>query len=400
MYIVSLTGVTLSFVQGKGAFPEWDETGSGAFADKTDTELIIAVLVVAVLISLALLLALSNKSGVSRIMTVCAFVVTAWAVGPALLPMSVATVLSFNVTARQGLKIIFIQAFCVCAVCMLIFRPGAIVVITTILLLGLSLYVLRLMARTEKIEQQLDENANRVEEMQELLGNQRRMVRNMEHVSRLEERNRLAARIHDEIGHGMSGGILLLEGALLVMDKEPEKAREMIRNVTENLRGSVEEVRKVLRDERSVGAEVSLARIKNELSTFEANHAHIKTLLTIEGDMDSVNGAIWACVYENMVEALTNVLKHSSATLFTVSIKNNGSLLRVEFADNGSAGKGEPVRGPDNGDPQKWPKEIRPGIGLQNMEERASMGYGRCFFRHEQDGFHVLMTFPWRKTNG
>ena len=201
----------------------------------------------------------------------------------------------------------------------------------------------------------------------------------------------------------MSGSILLLEGAELVMDKEPEKARETIRKVTENLRESVEKIRKMLRDERSAGVEVSLARIEKELRAFETDHPRIKTQLTTQGDMGSVNGAVWTCVYENMNEALTNMLVHSSATLFRVSLKNSGGLLHVEFADNGGAvksGKSGGVGGAAGRPGAKADARldvIKNGIGLQNMEERAALCYGRCFFRREQDGFHVVMTFPRRE---
>jgi signal transduction histidine kinase len=228
----------------------------------------------------------------------------------------------------------------------------------------------------------------------------------------LEERNRLAARIHDEIGHGMSGSILLLEGANLIMDKEPEKARETIAGVTENLRESVDKIRAMLREERTTGAFVSLARIENELNAFSSKHPNIKTSFEKEGDMDEINGTVWTCIYENMLEALTNMLKHSAATLFSVRIKNNADLLLVEFSDNGrkakpdnaarteevrkegkEEGKQEEDRNPTEG---RLIKEIKPGIGLQNMEERAALCYGRCFFRYEEDGFHVIMTFPRR----
>jgi len=243
------------------------------------------------------------------------------------------------------------------------------------------------MERMARLEQNAEDSKTRAEDMRALLGSQRRMVKSSERISRLEERNRLAARIHDEIGHGMSGSVLLLEGAELIMDKEPERARETVRKVTENLRESVEEIRKVLREERSAGAEVSIARIENELNSFQTDHPRIEATLDIEGDITGVSGAVLTCVYENMIEALTNTLIHSDATAFRVRLKNSGGLLRVEFSDNGrKAGQiGEIQLG-----------EIQPGIGLQNMEERAAMCYGRCFFRHEPEGFFVVMTFPRR----
>jgi len=307
--------------------------------------------------------------------------------------------------------------FAVLWICL--YWPGGMIIITSSLLLGFSLYVFREMELVEKSEKAAEDHASQTEEMQEMLGDQRRMVKSTEHVSRLEERNRLAARIHDEIGHGMSGSILLLEGAALVMDSDPEKARSTIQTVTENLRESVEEIRKVLREERSASADVNLARIENELTSFAASHPMIKTRFETDGDMSDVNGAVWICVYENMIEALTNVLKHSSATLFSVKIVNSAGLLCVEFSDNGGAaaageeserGKSknrktdkdesqgqEQVQIQGHGQIERHElkeREIKPGIGLQNMEERAALCYGRCFFRHEPDGFHILMTFP------
>jgi signal transduction histidine kinase len=182
----------------------------------------------------------------------------------------------------------------------------------------------------------------------------------------------------------MSGSILLLEGADLIMDKDPDRARETVRRVTENLRESTDKIRAVLREERSDAPSASLARMRARLAELESDHPRVRAALTTEGDMEGVSGAVWTCVMDNMLEAMTNTLKHSDATEFRASVTNSNKLLTVEFADNGSArdkaGTAHPHR----------------GMGLQNMEERCSLAYGRCFFRREPDGFHVIMTFPQR----
>ncbi|MCL1895949.1 MAG: histidine kinase [Clostridiales bacterium] len=463
LYIVALAGVALSFILygASGASgPLWSIMVSPAGLPGS-TQIVIAVLAAVVLCSFALLLNLINRAGFGKAALVAGFLAVIWATGPCFLPMVAAVEVTIVGTCKPGQKTAaIVQVAVIVVLCISAFRPGYEAIVIMILMLGFSLYILRLMDKVEKSEKSAEGIANRAEDMQAMLGSQRRMVKSTEHVSRLEERNRLAARIHDEIGHGMSGSILLLEGADMVMDKEPEKARETIRKVTENLRGSVEEIRKVLHEERTAGAEVSLARIENELAAFESNHQQIKTRLDTEGDMGSVSSAVWACVYENMVEALTNMLKHSEATLFRVSLKNSGALLRVEFADNGGvqrrglpggprgqvmAGlpggpRGQEMadlpggpRGQETADLPGGPrgqemaslpdiedgksegmfrhrehgrgyraagfKDERiegAGIGLLNMEERAAMCHGRCFFRSEPDGFHVVMTFPRR----
>ena len=376
LYIVSLIGLFLSLIQSDGGMLAWNTINT-----------IIATLMAVVLVSVALLFNQLLKNIPARIAGICALAIVILAAGQAMLPMAAATAIACFGTTSLKVSLQTIYTGIVIIVSVILFMPGLPIIITTALLAGLSIYSLRLMERLEKTERRSEGNAVLAEEMREMLGSRRRMAKSTEQVSRLEERNRLAARIHDEIGHGMSGSILLLEGANLVMDNDPEKAHETIVKVTENLRESVEEIRKVLREERSASAEVSLARIENELLAFADKHPGIKTRLDQDGNMDEVSSAVWICVFENMLEALTNTLKHSQATLFLVSLKNSAGLLRVEFSDNGGKPDFSSVFVQDG-------KEIQQGIGLQNMEERAALCYGRCFFRHEEDGFHIVMTFP------
>ncbi|MDR1815948.1 MAG: histidine kinase [Clostridiales Family XIII bacterium] len=255
----------------------------------------------------------------------------------------------------------------------------------TALFLGFSLYALYLLKRREEDALLHERRSGELEDAKERMQSQRRVSKSVEQVSKLEERNRLAARIHDQIGHGMSGSILLLEGAAGIMDRDPEKAKETITGVAQQLRESVDEIRRMLREERSENAAVSLAQIERELKVFEGAHAGIRTALLAEGDLSAVPGAVWRCVYENLQEALTNTLKHApGATAFTVKAASKDRLLRVEFSDNGGSLGAESL--------------ITKSIGLQNMEERCALCYGRCFFRAEPDGFRIVMTFPLRNT--
>ncbi|MDR1292068.1 MAG: histidine kinase [Clostridiales Family XIII bacterium] len=250
-----------------------------------------------------------------------------------------------------------------------------------------AVYILTLLQKKNEARSDADTRGERVEELRERIGSRDRLASSIARISRLEERNRLAARIHDEIGHGMSGSILLLEGADAIMDDDPAAARATLRRVTETLRGSTDTIRAVLREERSAASVVNLARVRAELASFEAGHPGIRTELTTEGDTESMTGQIWTCVADNMTEAMTNTLKHSNATIFKVTVTNSNKLLTVEFADNGEAGQA-------GGGERRFTDGAREGIGLQNMEERCALAYGRCFFRRGRDGFRVVMTFP------
>ncbi|MDR0518495.1 MAG: histidine kinase [Clostridiales Family XIII bacterium] len=288
--------------------------------------------------------------------------------------------------------------------------------IISALIAGFSVYIVWILKKRERELRRLDERGDRIENLNATIASQSRSARAMEHISKLTERNRLAARIHDEVGHGMSGSILLLEGANAIMESDPAAARDAVRRATEHLRDSTDKIRAMLRDERTESPELSLARIRSELAAFESEHPSVRTSFDVDTGTDSVAGAIWNCIRENMVEAMTNTLKHSNATRFSVTVATNRKLLRAEFADNGSAGSanGSGHRGGGaaggsasgsmggggnsnaNGAPSARPFDgaRNGGMGLRGMEERCALCYGRCFFRHDADGFHIVMTFP------
>jgi signal transduction histidine kinase len=252
---------------------------------------------------------------------------------------------------------------------------------------GVCLYTFDLLDRRARDFKTLIERSERIAELERRLGGQRRAAQSLEYTAKIAERNRLAMRLHDEVGHGISGSILLLEGAAAVMDSDVQTAKDTIILATENLRTSADEIRRVLREEYADRADAGLSRLKNELAHFGAEHPHIKTELTIGAGTDELSAHLWACICENMTEALTNTLKHSNADLFRVEIANKNKLLRVEFSDNGKqrrAANHEKV--PDTS-----------GIGLAGIEERCALCYGRCFFEKKEDGFFITMTFPLRR---
>lgn len=268
--------------------------------------------------------------------------------------------------------------------------------ISTILLAALFFVLsltLSLMFRRRKQDfETIVSRSLEIDELRERALSQKRMAKSMEHTTKLMERNRLASRIHDEIGHGMSGSILLLEGAQAILKDDPEGASEIMNRVNENLRESVDKIRTMLKEERSETGTVSLSKIKNELLKFENDHPGIRAELDIEGSMDDISGLIWLCVFENMLEAMINMLKHSGGDLFHVHMTNRDKLLTVTFSDNGGS------KGRDSGDSPPSPSS--PGIGLQNIEERCALCYGRCFVSREPDGFYITMNFPLREEGG
>jgi signal transduction histidine kinase len=55
----------------------------------------------------------------------------------------------------------------------------------------------------------------------------------LRYLSQIEERNSLAQKIHDKVGHTLAGSIIQLEAAGLIMEKDVGKAAQMVGNVGE-----------------------------------------------------------------------------------------------------------------------------------------------------------------------
>jgi signal transduction histidine kinase len=207
-----------------------------------------------------------------------------------------------------------------------------------------------------------DNLAEELLEMRIKLASLRKAYTTSDKEARIAERNRISARIHDKVGHGISGSILLLEGALLHIDKSPQKAKEALQLASSNLRLSVDEIRAELREERTNPGDAGLAKIEAMLATFQEANKNIQTDIIINGNVADILPHIWYCVQENLAETFTNILKHSTASVFKIILTAHNKLFKVSFIDNGKAG------------------EFKQGIGLSAMQERCAACHGNCFF--------------------
>ena len=88
--------------------------------------------------------------------------------------------------------------------------------------------------------------------------------------------------------------------------------------------------------------------------------------------------AVEVAAYRIATEALTNVIRHSTATTAAVRLTVEMDVLRLGVLDNGV-----------NAGPE-W----TPGVGLTSMSERASELGGRCEIRYDRTGCTVDVVLP------
>lgn len=191
----------------------------------------------------------------------------------------------------------------------------------------------------------------------------------------LEERNRFSVRIHDKLGHGISGSIILLEGAKLNLQTNPEQAEKCLETAIESLRGSVDSIREALHEERPKRNVAGIAEFKEMLEKFSVTYG-IKTDFSIEGNTEKITPQVWNCLKKNLTEALTNTVKHSKASSFAFRIVVYNKIIRAEFSDNGRNHDG-----------------FSKGIGLSAIEERTAECGGKILFQCGNGGFKIINIF-------
>lgn len=256
-----------------------------------------------------------------------------------------------------------------------IFLPNLISSVITLALTAMLLFCREILSKLSLYQKLSEEQKEAIAGLNKKLLDIKSLTKTLKYNASVEERNRIAARIHDQVGHGISGSIIMLEASLLIMKDHPAKAEESIRKAVTNLREGVDEIRTSLREERVDHSLIGIADISAMLEEFQVSY-NKETKLKTSGDLNHINLEIWACIHDNLKECLTNLLKHSNATEFMLSIEVFKKIIKVEYKDNGYTEEG-----------------FEKGLGLDAIEERTVKAKGKCFFTKGEQGFGISNIF-------
>ena len=202
----------------------------------------------------------------------------------------------------------------------------------------------------------------------------------LRYLSQMEERNSLAQKIHDKVGHAIAGSLIQLEAAAVIIESDRPKAEEIVRNVINVLKDGMKSIRSTLRNIKPAAEQLGINRLKVLLDEFSLNSS-IKASLSYSGMMSVISHLQWKIITENVKEALTNTLKYSSATAVKVNLEVLNKLVRVEIKDNGAGAF-----------------SIKKGLGLRGIEERTENAGGKVIIDGSK-GFSIIMLLPISNEN-
>jgi two-component system sensor histidine kinase DesK len=147
---------------------------------------------------------------------------------------------------------------------------------------------------------------------------------------KLKERQRIARDLHDTLGQKLSLIGLKSDLAGKLVSKNPNKAMVEMKDVSQTARSALKEVREMVTEMRGTRLEDAMILVEQILKAAQIDfHLHGEVKLNHTSLMNE--NVLSMCI----MEAITNVVKHSGATSCTISIEPTLSELVVCVKDNG-----------------------------------------------------------------
>ena len=183
--------------------------------------------------------------------------------------------------------------------------------------------------------------------------------------TREEERRRLRRDLHDGLGAQLAG--LIVQAGVLrgLVRRDPEAAEQLVDELRGELRTAIADIRRLVYGLRppaldDLGLAGALERLAERS---EADGLRVTVEVRTEaGAGGPLPAAVEVAVFRIVQEALTNVVRHASASTCEVCVGVGPDDVAVEVVDDGCG----------------LPDNRRSGVGLHSMRERAAEMGGTC----------------------
>jgi signal transduction histidine kinase len=194
-----------------------------------------------------------------------------------------------------------------------------------------------------------------------------------------EEQLRMAQDLHDGVGHGLAVIAMQAGVALHVLDSDPVAARASLLAIRDTSRESLEALRAELsalqpgQQAPTRAPRRGLADLEVLLDRVRSGGLAVRLASTVSGGLST---AVDETAYVVVQEALTNVLRHASATSARVLVDDEAGELLVIVDDDGEGGA------------------VQEGMGIGGMRARVEGLGGTLEVGPTDAGFRVRATLP------
>ncbi len=206
----------------------------------------------------------------------------------------------------------------------------------------------------------------------------------LQEITALEERQRIAKEIHDTAGHSITTVIMQTEAAKLIMESDPEEAKRRITAANLQAKHALEELRESVHLLSGSRGAISL----KEQFIAIIHDSMDGTGIAIRYDVADITlcDAKSRFLLNTLKEGISNGLRHGGATAFYFELKEVEGRVEFYLSDNG---KGMEI------------SSLKEGFGLSGMHTRAESLGGNVWFETEPDeGFEIHLTLPSDSAQG
>jgi signal transduction histidine kinase len=177
--------------------------------------------------------------------------------------------------------------------------------------------------------------------------------------AREEERRRLRRDLHDGLGPQLATQTLKLEAARDLVASDPERTSNLLSGLIADSQHAIADIRRLVYALRPPALDELglISAVREQAAQYGSDHLTIT--LDAPERLPPLPAAVEVAAYRIVQEALTNVVKHARAQTCIVQIRLLGEglhrTLGLEVRDDGMG----------------LPAQLRAGIGLNSMRERA-----------------------------
>jgi signal transduction histidine kinase len=195
----------------------------------------------------------------------------------------------------------------------------------------------------------------------------------------IAERVRIARELHDVVGHTVNAMLVQAGASRMVLDTDPERARELLASIERTGRDALTELDRVLGVLRADDdVQPGLAELDRRVVA-PLVYGGLAVRVDIDPAARGLPRSLDLSTYRIVQEALTNAVKHGRAHTVEVTVRVADGSVRIRVHDDG--------RGPAPG--------YQPGRGLLGITERVAVFGGTVEHGRDADsGFTLRAELP------
>ena len=204
----------------------------------------------------------------------------------------------------------------------------------------------------------------------------------LQKMSVIEERNRIAGEIHDTVGHTLTSAIITIEAGEALFANNAEEALNKFSLAKEQVKRGLNEIRNSVRAIHTGHEDDFIYQLTQLIREIKQHTGlQITKIVELKSKLLPIQKRV---LLQTIKECATNSIKHGKSTELDLLLQEHNDIIRLTVSDNGLGAE-----------------RFNYGLGLTLMQERIqSLGGTLEIDTAAKEGFTVSITLPAGKEPG